>query len=374
MLMKRSNPCQRCQAYAALVDVALTALPHTDGAVSKNVSWLRRVYDKELFLHQGLWEASSVEVQLRSQLHVLIGVTNIDIASVKARYQSREYTYNLSNYTAEQMYGPYLDYSDSPYFTTEVNGADQSFAELALEVRVNWAHLRHIHHVFNMNYLERVADTEFLQITSARPLQFDLVRPMNISHIRADSAPTSLPGIGYGSDKDWAGVEGRWSCAFCFCDHRVLIRFNQYLRSRNDPDAEEVVNPFNSPEFNEALRSLDVEFKVLAFGEMPESYPYPDRPPIHFRGRVVLSEDEALNPIAPNDANMVGTVTMTGDGEVRWSFTSGEEGHAVWSSEGVQIGGVRSAYGVLGTWTTVFHDENDPVGPFWLRKRAGRIN
>jgi hypothetical protein len=32
------------------------------------------------------------------------------------------------------------------------------------------------------------------------------------------------------------------------------------------------------------------------------------------------------------------------------------------SSEGIQIGGVRSAFGVLGSWTTVFHERNDPVG------------
>ena len=32
------------------------------------------------------------------------------------------------------------------------------------------------------------------------------------------------------------------------------------------------------------------------------------------------------------------------------------------SSEGIQIGSVRSFYGVLGAWTTVQHDRGDPVG------------
>lgn len=32
------------------------------------------------------------------------------------------------------------------------------------------------------------------------------------------------------------------------------------------------------------------------------------------------------------------------------------------SSEGVQVGGLRSSFGVLGIWTTIFHDEHDPVG------------
>ena len=35
---------------------------------------------------------------------------------------------------------------------------------------------------------------------------------------------------------------------------------------------------------------------------------------------------------------------------------------AIVSSEGIQVGSVRSAYGVLGMWTTVDHDGSDPVG------------
>ena len=34
------------------------------------------------------------------------------------------------------------------------------------------------------------------------------------------------------------------------------------------------------------------------------------------------------------------------------------------SCDGVQVGGVRSSYGILGSWTTVFHEELDPVGMF----------
>jgi hypothetical protein len=32
------------------------------------------------------------------------------------------------------------------------------------------------------------------------------------------------------------------------------------------------------------------------------------------------------------------------------------------SCEAIQIGEVRSKYGVLGSWTTIFHDPHDPVG------------
>jgi hypothetical protein len=100
------------------------------------------------------------------------------------------------------------------------------------------------------------------------------------------------------------------------------LGFNQYLRSRDNLDEETVPNPFDYPDFTELLRALQIEFRILAIGKVPESYPYPDRPPVHFRGRIFLAQDEEMNPIAALDSNIVGTVTMTGDGEVRWSFVS----------------------------------------------------
>lgn len=36
----------------------------------------------------------------------------------------------------------------------------------------------------------------------------------------------------------------------------------------------------------------------------------------------------------------------------------------LFSSQGVYIGGLQSSFGVLGAWTTIFHDEDDPVGAF----------
>ncbi|KAL4073349.1 hypothetical protein V8B97DRAFT_1954228 [Scleroderma yunnanense] len=40
----------------------------------------------------------------------------------------------------------------------------------------------------------------------------------------------------------------------------------------------------------------------------------------------------------------------------------------VWNCEGIGLGGVCSQAGVLGVWSTVFHDAEDPVGPFWMRR------
>lgn len=47
---------------------------------------------------------------------------------------------------------------------------------------------------------------------------------------------------------------------------------------------------------------------------------------------------------------MKGTVRLTKEGEVRWTTFSIFSGHARWRSEGIQIGGVGSARGVVGHW------------------------
>ena len=41
---------------------------------------------------------------------------------------------------------------------------------------------------------------------------------------------------------------------------------------------------------------------------------------------------------------------------------SGEQGNAIWNCEGIQVGGLGSSFGILGSWTTIFHDIDDPVG------------
>ena len=45
-----------------------------------------------------------------------------------------------------------------------------------------------------------------------------------------------------------------------------------------------------------------------------------------------------------------GTVKLTPEGEVRWTTWSIFHGEERWRSEGIQVGGVQSARGVLGYW------------------------
>ena len=58
---------------------------------------------------------------------------------------------------------------------------------------------------------------------------------------------------------------------------------------------------------------------------------------------------------------------LTKEGEVRWTTISIFHGEERWRSEGVQVGGVRSARGVVGNWFDKDFDPHGPAGPtaFW---------
>lgn len=57
-----------------------------------------------------------------------------------------------------------------------------------------------------------------------------------------------------------------------------------------------------------------------------------------------------INGAEAKDFSSKGTVGLTKEGEVRWTSVSIFHGHERWKSEGVQVGGVRSARGVIGNW------------------------
>lgn len=55
-------------------------------------------------------------------------------------------------------------------------------------------------------------------------------------------------------------------------------------------------------------------------------------------------------PGEPQTSKVRGRVSLTLEGEVRWSSMTIMDGTEMWGSEGIQVGGVGSARGVLGTW------------------------
>jgi hypothetical protein len=58
---------------------------------------------------------------------------------------------------------------------------------------------------------------------------------------------------------------------------------------------------------------------------------------------------------------------MTPHGNIHWTTFSIFHGEERWRSEGIQIGGVKSARGILGNWFDKDFDVHGPAGPtaFW---------
>jgi hypothetical protein len=63
-----------------------------------------------------------------------------------------------------------------------------------------------------------------------------------------------------------------------------------------------------------------------------------------------------------------GTVRQTPEGEIRWTTFSIFHGEERWRSEGIQVGGLRSARGVLGSWF-----DKCVLGPHLEHHRCGGL-
>ncbi|KAI9507220.1 hypothetical protein F5148DRAFT_1206976 [Russula earlei] len=84
---------------------------------------------------------------------------------------------------------------------------------------------------------------------------------------------------------------------------------------------------------------------------------WPGQPMIHVAG------DWHTMATPPDLTRVCGTVEMVSSGDVRWTLISfHEDGQVQWSSEGVQLGGLGSAMGVIGMWTGAEHELSDPLG------------
>ena len=121
--------------------------------------------------------------QARAKLHVMLGLTGADFLPER-RVLSRATVYDMSLYDEKNNWGPFL-----PGPSREVN----------------WTHIRMVQHVMQLHVIR--AAEEFVggpEVMTMLPYcQAQLVQDA--------------------SKEDWAGVQGTWSCMFCFVDHRDLL-------------------------------------------------------------------------------------------------------------------------------------------------------
>ncbi|KAI4261499.1 MAG: hypothetical protein L6R42_003304 [Xanthoria sp. 1 TBL-2021] len=175
------------------------------------------------------------------------------------------------------------------------------------------------------------------------------LRPAELSVERPPSLPLHL--------QDPYDVSGTWMRVVCFLDYRELFTFNF---SEDQPPPGQPRPPIDA---EEAIRFIVVKLQVTKI-EKPGEDDGQGLPVVHFKG----SSYSALPPVDVNaNSKIRGTVRLTPEGEVRWTTFSVFHGEERWRSEGIQLGGVQAARGILGYWFDKDFDEYGPAGPtaFW---------
>ncbi|KAH7924179.1 hypothetical protein BV22DRAFT_1105634 [Leucogyrophana mollusca] len=151
---------------------------------------------------------------------------------------------------------------------------------------------------------------------------------------------------------DWAGVTGIWRRCVCCRLQLSLDRFNEDFVS-------------------EACRVMPMALRISGYSRAPTPPSSTTNesllPVIHLEGESI-GTDTSLDDVR----KVTGTVSVIGDGAIRWSMIFSVPGsdRPLWSSEGIQSGPPGSACGVLGMWTGAQHERRDPLGPFWMWKVA----
>ncbi|KXH46654.1 F-box domain-containing protein [Colletotrichum salicis] len=158
--------------------------------------------------------------------------------------------------------------------------------------------------------------------------------------------------------EDPYGVAGTWLRVVCFIDYNDFFHYNFPVGEAVPP--VEVQRP--PLDVGEATRIILMKMHVVDV-QPPGEDDGKELPVVHFHG-LSRSVDDSWDENAHSQLRAIkGTVRMTKEGEVRWTTFSVFNGHARWRSEGIQIGGVGSARGVMGHWFDTDFDPHGPCGP-----------
>lgn len=140
-----------------------------------------------------------------------------------------------------------------------------------------------------------------------------------------------------------------------------------YNFTSSDTDSLPSTSPRPPLNTNEAIRLISMEIRPTRT-EAPGPGDGQELPVVFFEG-TAKSMHAQWEPHA--NSRIKGSVRLTKEGEVRWQSVSVYGGEERWASEGIQIGGLRSARGVLGHW---FDKYVYPFGTefFWIAVGADK--
>ncbi|KAI6139376.1 hypothetical protein BKA82DRAFT_141212 [Pisolithus tinctorius] len=325
------------EVLTTLLELATTLPPvpfAESECTSRNVAWVQRLLQDGAFLDIESTTDDQDESQMLARLHTWVGLTQRDVTRPRARVASRAFVYDLRNFRSENLFGPFM-----------LDGT----------MRVDWKCMWALAHVYGMKWIEM--EKEETGDYSDRDVDMDMNNEWY-------SCPLSLPfcqsvippGMNLDTELDWAGVEGLWYLGYSFLDHREFLSKDFILFYCLPCVLSDALDTsiFEGDDVPEMHASVTMYFRVISTEHDPD---HPTRPKINYAGEL------------DGQFSVVGYVKLTSDDQTWWHFAGGNGDQPVWNCEGVGLGGVRSQAGVLGTWSTVFHDAEDPVGPLWMRRQ-----
>ncbi|KAH6889327.1 hypothetical protein B0T10DRAFT_487770 [Thelonectria olida] len=292
-------------------------------------------------------DPSATMKQQSAKLHVLYGRPIFSSGRMRS---ARTYPYacskvfDMRRYTHETRWGPYL-----------VDGSGH----------VDWEMLEAIMVVVGFNFPSNWRGVSHGMWNTL----FQGAWPNSSRFIRSCLDSSSLEA------RDPYGVTGRWKRTFAFIDYGAYREFNFMADLDRDPIEDEEDRPVLEPKPRMALdvpghfRHCDMCLRVRSI-DPPGAKDGQDLPVVSFDGRI--EGGNVINSAEPfSDVFFRGTVRLTRENEVRWTTGIIPDGQVRWRSEGIQVGGVRSARGVVGTWFPSNYEIRDPCGPMLYWKISG---
>lgn len=170
--------------------------------------------------------------------------------------------------------------------------------------------------------------------------------------------PPPEPGL-VPSASDPYGVTGTWYRALSSIDFMDFLKLNFPLELADGDPLQMPLRPACLQQYFQ-LHAMRISVTSI---ESPGPNDGQTLPVVYFKGTSwPLNATDSDTPVVCK-----GSVRLTRQGDVRWSIVVMHQGDNHWRVEGVQLGGVRSARGVVGNWFECIAEEPSERGPtaFW---------